>query len=163
VITRRLFLKLIGAFSLSSLLTRSSTAGMIDSVTYKNMEALTECILPGATGSGIHERVLKIISERNDPGRIFDHGMDYIERQSLNIYGKSFYMLDEEGRRSIIMKLITDSHPKSPQVFFFTKYREIVIVSYYTSKKVWKGLGYNGPPQPKGFMDYYRPVEIDNG
>jgi hypothetical protein len=35
----------------------------------------------------------------------------------------------------------------------------MVIKFYYSNPSVWKRLSYNGPPQPRGFMDYYLPPQ----
>jgi hypothetical protein len=43
---------------------------------------------------------------------------------------------------------------------FFGRFRRKIIELYYSNPDVWKMLSYNGPPQPRGFMDYSLPPKV---
>jgi len=139
---------------LSSLFPGITAAASSRKPLFKNMDALTEVIMPGAKDLVIHEKLRGLVSRRSDIARIFIPGLKAMERYSRDKFGKSFYSLDEDEKDSVLKWI--DGLPKAGQErFFFIVFRQAVLEYYYTSPYTWKTLKYNGPPQPRGFMDYY--------
>lgn len=154
--TRRVLLKAFIVLGLSPLFPKILLAAPYNSNLFKNMDALTETIMPGTAEMGIHNKVRETVLKVPETARICIAGLETIEKYSLEKYGKSFHSLGN-AERDIILKRIAEIPEDKFQGFFFKKFRETVLAFYYTSPEVWKILRYNGPPQPNGFMDYHLP------
>ena len=160
-ITRRWFLKTLAALGLSAVLPGASSAAPSESVLFMNMDALTDAIMPGAEGLGIHRKVRESVSKRAETARICAAGLEAIEKYSMNRYGKSFHALNSPEKETVL-RWMDEMPVKKLEGFFFRKFRMMVLALYYTSPEAWKTLRYNGPPQPNGFMDYHLPPEGTN-
>jgi len=156
--TRRILLKAFIVLGSSPLFPKILSAAPSSSHLFKNMDALTEAIMPGTAEMGIHNKVRETVLKVPETAKICIAGLEAMEKYSLEKYGKSFHLLGNT-ERDIILKWIAEMPEDKLQGFFFKKFRETVLALYYTSPEVWKILRYNGPPQPKGFMDYHLPPE----
>lgn len=128
----------------------------------KNMEALTDTVMPGAKDLGIHEKVKETVLQRPDVVKACIAGLEALEKYSLNKYGKPFYLLKQEERETVLKRMDKDERREDRWKGFLFNFRLTVITHYYTSPEVWKTLKYNGPPQPRGFMDYHLPPKGRN-
>ncbi len=153
-LTRRWFLKVLGALGLSSLLPGPSNAASPPLT--RDTEALAEAIMPGAKDLGVDERAAALMLKRPETARIFFSGMRGLERYSRDRYGRPFHSLEEREREAVLRWMASLPRERIERLFF-ARYRRAVIAYYYTCPEVWKRLKYNGPPQPKGFMDYHLP------
>ncbi len=161
LLNRRWFLKALFALGLSPLLPRVLFGAPSESLFFRNMEALTNAIMPDTEGLGIYEKLREAILKRAETARLCAAGLEAMERYSRQKYGKSFHSLEETQKENVLRWM--DGIPREEfQGFFFMRFRETVLAVYYTSPEVWKTLRYNGPPQPRGFIDYYLPPEGTN-
>lgn len=161
-ITRRFFLKALGALGLSSLFPGISLAASSSEPLLKNMEALTEAIMPSASDLDIHKKLRDLASKRPNTAKIFTLGLKAVEKYSMDMYGKSFYSLDENKKDSVL-KWMDELPMERQERIFFIIFRQAVLEYYYISSDTWKTLKYNGPPQPWGFMDYHLPPGAKRG
>ena len=161
-ITRRWFLKALGGLGLSSFFPAPSFASFSDESTLKTMEALTEAIMPGVKSFNINEKIITYLNSRYHTARLFTAGLKAIEKYSEKKYGKSFYSLQSE-EKDAVLKWMSSLPVERWERTFFIDYRQVVLERYYTSPEAWKTLNYNGPPQPKGFMDYHLPPGREKG
>jgi hypothetical protein len=122
--------------------------------TQKSMEALAETLLPGSKETGIREKFMDYI--KKEPGLAFagflDSGFWSLHTASKQKFKKSYYQLESKQDREAVVKFMMAFHRKFVDIF-----KQIVIKLYYSDPKAWKALSYNGPPQPKGFLDYSMP------
>ena len=120
--------------------------------TQKIMEALAEALVPGSKEINIKAKVMEYVNKDRGAATFFDAGLWNINSISTSQYKKPFYELTKKEE---IDKLI--KHIRVRNSVFFKQFRYLIIRLYYSDAQVWKKLSYNGPPQPRGFMDYSEP------
>ena len=125
---------------------------VLDRDTQRTMEAAAEALVPGSRALGIRRAFMAIM--RNDPGTagFLDAGLWNLEAVSRALTKKSFHELKD---REEIDKVL--NHVARHNIIFLKKFRDTVIQLHYSNPAVWRTLGYEGPPQPRGFMDYASP------
>lgn len=127
---------------------------VFNSESQKSLEALADTLVPGARKLGIRQTFMDYISK--DPGLagFFDAGIWNLDAVSENKFKKRFYALAKKEDKMAVVEHVTVRNR-----LFFKQFRQWVVNFYYSHPQVWKRLSYNGPPQPKGFMDYYLPPQ----
>nr|NIQ92988.1 gluconate 2-dehydrogenase subunit 3 family protein [Desulfuromonadales bacterium] len=78
------------------------------------------------------------------------------EREAQRRSGQPFSVLTESERVAVVQKMEGDRSDLRVQVFFETA-RIAAFEHYYAQPEAWTALGYHGPPQPHGFLDYAEP------
>lgn len=127
----------------------------------KTIEALLGTLIPddetpGALKLGVSEMILSKAATQNKYRHIIKKGSEWLDREAGKLSSTDFTALREEDRDSIVARAIespTDSLPRN----FLELMRADAFEFYYSNPRSWAQLGYNGPPQPNGFMDYYKP------
>ena len=117
--------------------------------TQTNMEALAEALMPGSKEIGMRDKVMNYVNSDRGAATIFDAGLWNLDSLSISRYKKHFFELTDKEDIDKILKYV-----KAKNTLFFNQFRYLIIRFYYADPKVWKQLSYNGPPQPKGFLDY---------
>ncbi|GBD38447.1 hypothetical protein HRbin37_00696 [bacterium HR37] len=125
---------------------------VLNSEAQRNMEALAETLVPGSKKIGIKELLMNYVSDKPGIASFFDAGLWNLDAVSRAQFKKPFYQLENKEEKEKIVKHISVKNKT-----FFDGFRETVIKLYYSNPEVWKKLSYNGPPQPRGFMDYSLP------
>ena len=123
--------------------------------TQQNMEALAETLVPGAKEIGIRRIFMDYVSTNSGLAAFFDSGFRKLDALSKAKFKKTFYQLEKKEEKKA---LIEDISLKNK--IFFTGYRKAILKLYYSHPAVWKRLSYDGPPQPRGFMDYSLPPKV---
>jgi len=125
---------------------------VFDENTQKNMAKLAEELVPGSGSIGMKEKLMDYFRRDKGGATFFDAGFWNLEAVSKAAFKKSFYDLDNKEEIEKVMK-----HVNTRNKTFFQQFRTLVIKFYYGDPAVWKKLSYDGPPQPRGFMDYSEP------
>jgi hypothetical protein len=125
---------------------------VFNSETQKSMEALAETLLPGAKEIGIKGMFMNYVATNPGPAGFFDAGFWNLDTISKTQFKKAFYKLTSKEEKKAVI-----DHVSVRNRSFFLGFRKTITELYYTHPAVWKKLSYTGPPQPKGFMDYYLP------
>lgn len=120
--------------------------------TQKVMEAFAEALVPGAAESGMKDKVMNYVNKDRGSATFFDAGFWNLDSISRSKYKKPFYELTSKEEINTLIKYI-----KGKNSVFFNQFRYLIVRLYYSDPKVWNKLSYNGPPQPKGFMNYSEP------
>jgi len=125
---------------------------LFDEHTQKNVTALAETIVPGSGKIDITTIFLNYMSKNEGEAAFYDAGIWNMDAIATNKFFKPFYELttDEEKKQVI-------DHIRARNRLFYTKFRTLIVKFYYSHPQVWKKLAYDGPPQPRGFMDYAKP------
>jgi len=123
--------------------------------TQLNMEALAETLVPGSKKIGIKKIFIDYISREPGLAGFFDAGLWNLDTISKSKFKKSYYKLTHKKERKSVI-----DHVSAHNTMFFGRFRRKIIELYYSNPAVWKGLSYNGPPQPRGFMDYSLPPKV---
>ena len=111
---------------------------------------------PGAVELGIHTAIETSIRAHADYQKLLLDGVAWLDRESERRYQARFSELPGEPRE-FLLTVAENSPRNSAQRRLFTVLRNDVIRRYYTHPDAWAQLGYPGPPQPLGFMDYSEP------
>jgi hypothetical protein len=122
---------------------------VFNTTTQMNMERLAEALVPGSKSLGIKEKVMKVVRADKGTAGFLDAGFWHIDALSRNKYAKPFYKLENKEHINTLIKYISVKNR-----LFFNQFRNLVIKLYYSDPEAWRKLSYDGPPQPKGFMDY---------
>ena len=119
--------------------------------TQKNMESLAETLIPWAKELEFRELFLDTMSRNTGKAGFFDAGLWNLNANSISKFKKPFYELQSlQERKEVIDHIISRNWP------FYNEFRQTVIEIVYSNPQIWKKLSYNGPPQPRGFMDYVK-------
>jgi len=109
---------------------------------------------PSATQLGVDRMMLAV--ERRDPDYriVLDFGRKWLDKQARAQGAADFAALDATDRGAIAARAAAAGD--SPEYYFFLSTRDEAFAFYYQQPESWPGLGYGGPPQPLGYMDYMR-------
>ena len=111
---------------------------------------------PGAVALGIHTAIETSIRAHSNYQELLLNGVVWLNRESERHFQARFSELPEVSREFLLT--VAESSPRtSAQRQLFTVLRNDVMQRYYTRADAWAQLGYRGPPQPLGFMDYSEP------
>ena len=122
--------------------------------TQQNMEALAETLVPGSKKIGIKKIFLDYISKHPGLAGFYDAGFWNLDSISRLKFKKPFYELKTRGEKKGVIDYVSVKNR-----MFFRRFRRKIIELYNSNPAVWKRLSYSGPPQPKGFMDYWLPPQ----
>lgn len=111
---------------------------------------------PGAVAAGVDSDFEAAARNSDDVRKRLARGCGWLDVEAAKAGSPSFAELDEEGRVAIVGRAAAAS-PGSPERRFFEATRDAAMLAYYAKPPAWPALGYDGPPQPEGFMDYADP------
>lgn len=109
--------------------------------------------MPGAAELGVSEKILEQNKDQVTFMKLVSSGCTWLDQQANINSFTSFTNLDEPERVRIVT-LASESRQNSMQYVFFASVRDLSFREYYSDPRSWSGLGYDGPPQPRGFPDY---------
>ena len=82
-------------------------------------------------------------------------GARWLHHRAMEVARSGFASLPEE-RRAVFVREAEQADPRTPQRIFFELTRQDAFGRYYANARTWPGIGYAGPPQPRGFPDHAR-------
>jgi len=108
---------------------------------------------PSATQLGVTEHL--IAEAANDSGyqRLISKGCTWLDAQAQQ-QGAAHFAALSEAQRERIVSLAAAGEGGLLAVMFFDRIRESAFSHYYAHPQSWRALDYDGPPQPRGFMNY---------
>lgn len=122
---------------------------VFNETTQKNMMKLAETIIPGCESMGMKDKLMQFLRASKGTAGFFDAGLWNLEAICRKKFNVSFYALENQRDIDLLVKYI-----RSRNRGFFQGFKKVVIQFYYSDPRAWKKLAYDGPPQPRGFMDY---------
>ena len=128
---------------------------VFEQTTQKNMMKLAETIIPGCGSHGMKDKLMGYLYSSKGTASFFDAGFWNVDAVCRKKFKVPFYSLENKKDTDIIVKYISINNRA-----FFVSFKKLVVQFYYTDPKVWKTLSYDGPPQPRGFMDYSEPLKL---
>ncbi len=93
--------------------------------------------------------------EKKKEAEFFDGGLWNLNSVSYSNFQKPFYKLN-----SVKKKLKILNHIYARNKIFIEKFNNLATQIYFSSPIIWKELGYEGPPQPRGFLNYTEPPSV---
>jgi len=127
----------------------------------QNLRAFLDVLLPedespSASQLGVDAQILDEASEHPNVKGLLDTGSAWLDLQARRKRAQAFHQLDEQGKIDIVKLAESQPQPSLIRVYFrFVQDRAFKY--YYSHPDSWASLGYDGPPQPRGFMDYDQP------
>ena len=142
---------------------------------------------PGATEAGVAGYIDKFVTQSPKRQAQYVKGLKYIDEISKQMYEKDFLSLKIKDQITLLRSIDkAESMRKRPasgflervdrkidtlwndffgvgnSSHFFYRIRRDVFSAYYSNPISWKVIGYYGPPQPVGYLDYANPPSADN-
>jgi hypothetical protein len=111
---------------------------------------------PGAVDLGVHQRVIGELDVDRTRAKASAEALLGLDRDARARHGADFLALDEAPQEDLLLSLA--AAPRStPAGRFVRLLRHDTMRFYYAHPEVWPSLGFDGPPQPRGFLDYTEP------
>jgi hypothetical protein len=120
--------------------------------TQRIMLALAETLVPWAKEIEFTKLFMEKMKGDHGLAGAFDAGLWNLNANSIRILKKPFYELETVEEKKKVIDHIIDRNYQ-----FYTKFRRVTIEIVFSNPTAWKRISYNGPPQPRGFMDYTMP------
>ena len=139
------------------------------------IEEVTSLIIPsdrtpGAREAGVVFKIDNIVSENKRLQALYSHGIEWFDFKAKKLFGKDNFGDLTQDEKIKILNLADPSKPLSinksnrpmvdrdnlPGVLFFDNLVSQTFNVFYTSDMGWKVVGYNGPPQWRGNLDYHK-------
>ncbi len=109
---------------------------------------------PSATQLDIDKRLLAV--PRAAAGAtLLAEGCAWLDAQARALGKSGFAALTEAQRETIVARAAAAAPGSLPNIFF-NRMRSDAMRVYYATPEPWAALGYDGPPQPRGFPDHAR-------
>jgi hypothetical protein len=122
-------------------------------VTYLDALIPDDELGPGALEVGVDRRMIARAQESRKYRAFLDEGCRWLDNEAKKRGAESFAELSEDGRNGVVA-LAAAAEPNTPPQRFFRATRHTAFFLYYAEPRAWAAIGYDGPPQPEGFMDY---------
>ena len=86
-------------------------------------------------------------------------GTTWLDEQARERGARDFASLDLSARETVVARA-AEADSESVENLFFEITRTDAFLHYYAQPESWRGItGYQGPPQPQGYTDYYLPPQ----
>ncbi len=111
---------------------------------------------PSATQLGVDKLLLAAARDDRDYRVLLTFGRIWLDSEARKRGASDFAALDVDAREAVAARAEA-ARPGSAERRFFEITRQDAFTHYYHQPESWPGLGYAGPPQPLGYLDYTRP------
>ncbi|RPH92774.1 MAG: gluconate 2-dehydrogenase subunit 3 family protein [Lysobacterales bacterium] len=113
---------------------------------------------PGATQLGVDQEVARHMREIPHMANLLVTGCLWLDQQADKLGAAEFAALDP-GQRETVVRAAEQAAPRSLPRVFLAAVLDLAFRYYYAHPETWPGLGYAGPPQPRGFPDFAEPPQ----
>ena len=108
---------------------------------------------PSATQVGVVEKILAKSATQRPYKQLIQNGCAWLDAQAGQ-YDAAHFAALSEAQREAVVGLAADGQADLLPLRFFRQTQQDAFYYYYAHPHSWPGLGYPGPPQPRGFRDY---------
>ena len=142
---------------------------------------------PGATEAGVVDYIDRSVADSEKRQGVYTKGLKWMDDLSQEEYGTDFLTLDLKEQINLLRqidesatmrtrpvsglmgrvdrkidKIWDDQFGIGKKSVFFKTIRRDVIFAFYSSPISWQAIGYFGPPQPVGYLDFSQPPSSAN-
>ena len=142
---------------------------------------------PGATEANVVDYIDRSVADSEKKQGIYTKGLKWMDDLSQEEYGTDFLTLDLKEQINLLRRLDESATMRRRPVsgfmgrvdrkidsiwdnlfgigknsFFFKIIHKDVLFAFYSSPVSWKAIGYFGPPQPVGYLDFSQPPSSAN-
>jgi hypothetical protein len=114
-------------------------------------------VSPSASQAGVDAAILAAAQEDRQLARLVELGVGWLDAEARRDGAQAFHEIAED-RQLLVVSIAERQRRGSVPKVFFENMRHQAFGHYYANPRSWPGLGYAGPPQPEGFMDYQNPL-----
>lgn len=111
-------------------------------------------LAPGAGALGIGERFQAKAARHPNYRLLLELGCQWLDQRAKDLGAPDFASLDADDRERLVDRA---AHAGGVARLFFDATHGEALFAYYAHPAAWAGIGYGGPPQPEGFLDYTQP------
>ena len=111
---------------------------------------------PSASQLGVTDKIIATGKKSRRYRKLIEKGCAWLDRQARQLGAAHFSALTETQRERIAQQAENGEGGLVP-AFFFEHIKVEAFSHYYADPRIWANLGYAGPPQPLGFMNYTQP------
>lgn len=108
---------------------------------------------PPASALDVPFAVTKAAKRNPQVERVLQWGVRWLDRSAEQAHSSRFSELTEKQRIQVVETAAGEGAKLLPKAFY-TIVRDLSMRAYYAHAAAWGGMGYGGPPQPDGFVDY---------
>ena len=108
---------------------------------------------PSATILGVDKQILAKAATLPEYTHLIQQGCRWLDTQAFQYKMRDFPALQERARIAVVEQAAA-ARPRSLPRVFFEATRSDAFFYYYGHPESWPGLGFQGPPQPHGYLDY---------
>lgn len=126
---------------------------------------------PGAKEAGVIFKLDQVVANSDKLQKLYTKGIEWLNYMSQKVSNKASFIDLSRSEKIKILKIADSSNPShlykvSPSInvntriarrFFYTIKRQTFEI-FYTNEVGWQVVGYQGPPQWKGYLDYHECV-----
>jgi Gluconate 2-dehydrogenase subunit 3 len=108
---------------------------------------------PGALELGVLEAIEAAAAQDAGYRRLLALGCAWLDQQAAFFGAKEFGVLGDNERGRLVL-FASEQAPGSLARRFFEITQNRAFRVFWARPEAWAGIGYRGPPQPEGFLDY---------
>jgi hypothetical protein len=146
-----------------ALAAKKAGPALSEEVARRTFSAYLDTLIPddevssGILKLGLDKAFYALAKSRPRYGAFITSGCVWLNQQAHKVGVSEFAALDEKQREAIVT-LASEAPYRSQPRRFFESTRRSAFRIYYSRSDSWNMVGYDGPPQPNGFLDYTDPL-----
>lgn len=113
---------------------------------------------PAASELGLEARLVKHAGKIENYKPLLDMGCKWLDVQARALRNVDFTQLAQDDRDHIVAMAEASPAGSIPRQLF-DHVKQDLFGFYYSHPSIWPSLGFNGPPQPSGYLDYTAPPQ----
>lgn len=165
---RRTFISRLLASSLltaaAGYIPRGIAEGFVTRQALRSLPAFLDTLLPedeapSASQLGIDRELTAHATGIENYLRLLQLGCQWLDQQAARRSNLSFWQLDLQGREAIT-NTAENASGDSLQKLFFDRVKSDAFTFYYSNPASWVAIGFAGPPQPGGYLDFAAPPRV---
>lgn len=110
---------------------------------------------PGAVALGVPAHIAAAAASSAPMSGLLMQGLAWADEQARSLGAAGFAGASAELRARVVA-IAEASPPGSVPLTFFQSTLDDTVYHHYGDPRSWPALGYDGPPQPRGFTDHTR-------
>jgi hypothetical protein len=120
---------------------------------------LPEDEAPSASQLGIDRQLIAHATGIENYLRLLQLGCQWLDQQASRKSNLGFWQLDLQGREAVVT-IAENATEDSVQKLFFDRVKSDAFTFYYSNPASWVAIGFTGPPQPAGYLDFAAPPRV---
>ena len=121
---------------------------------------LPETDTPSASQLMVHIELIKHANNIKNYPELIKRGCFWLNKQAQTKFHKMSFINLSDAEKIVIVKQAEKSKNGDIAKLFFERIKQDAFWFYYAHPETWRVLGFEGPPQPNGYLNYTKPPRI---